>query len=256
MSSTAVIAIIVGALVILVTYALVSQIFERKRQERQRLLNALHLRSKDFKHLANRFPEGFLPKDLNILVLQCLMDTCERLCELDPEDKTHGDDLTLYTQNLSELRQRPASAKRKALTSPGQVKEVTNLLQALSNYIANQQQRGLLTEAQAQQYAGQIKPLIMQINLDNYLLNARHALNAQKHHLAIHYYTLAKKLLTRQNGETSYQKQIQQLNSAIANLEKVAAENSKSNGHPAEDSIEWAEFEKESAWQLKSQYDD
>lgn len=256
MSTTAVIAIIVGALAILIAYAFVSQALERRRKERQRLLSALHLRNKDFKYMARGFPDGFLPKDLNIMVLQCLVDTCERLCELEPADKNHQDDLALYTQQLSELRLRPAGAKRKALTSPGQVKEVTKLLQGLSNYIAGQQQRGLVTESQAQQYVSQIKHLVVQITLDNYLLSARHALNAQKHHLAIHYYTLAKKLLTRQSGEINYQKQIHQLNDTIAKLEKVAAEHSQSNNLPAEGSSEWEEFEKERAWQLKTQYDD
>lgn len=257
MSSTAIIALIVGILVILVAYAFISQTLERKRKQRQRLLTALRLRCKDFKFMVSGFPDGFLPKDLHILVYQCLVETCGRLCELEPGDKSHQDDLALFTQQLSEARQRPGnSPKRKALTSPAQVKEVTTLLQVLHNFIAQQQQRGLINDLQAQQHASQIKQLTVQITVDSHLLSARHALNHQKHRLAIHFYTLAKKLLAKESGEVNYQKQILQLNGAIAKLEQLLAEQPASETQPVQGSSEWAEFEKESAWQRKTLYDD
>lgn len=256
MSSTAIIAIIVGLLVILIAYAFISQTLERKRKQRQRLLTALRLRGKDFKYMATSFPEGFLPKELNIMVLQCLVETCARLCELEPGDKSHQDELTLFTQQLSAAKQRTDASKRQSLTSPGQVKEVAALLQALNNFIVQQQQRGMINDVQAQQHAGQIKHLLVQITVDSHLLNARHALNNQKHRVAIHYYTLAKKLLAKESGAVNYQKQILQLNRAIAKLERALTEQTPASERPVQGSSEWAEFEKESSWQRKTLYDD
>lgn len=255
MSSTAIIAIIVGVLVILVGYAFISQTLERRRKQRQRLLTALRLRCKDFKYMAASFPDGFLPKELGIIVYQCLVETCARLCELEPADTSHQDNLTVFSQQLSEAKQRPAANRRKSMTSPAQVKEVAALLQGLNNFIAQQQQRGIITEAQTQQYAGQIKHLLVQITVDSHVLSARHALNNQKHRVAIHHYTLAKKLLAREGGEVNYQKQILQLNGAIAKLEGGLSEQ-VGTATPTQDSSEWDEFENESAWQRKTLYDD
>jgi chromosome segregation ATPase len=256
MSSTTIIAVIVAALVILVAYAFISQTIERKRKQRQRLLTALRLRCRDFKYMASSFPAGFLPKDLNIILYQCLVETCGRLSELEPNEKIHAEELSLFNQQLNEARRLPPSHKRTSLTSAAQIQEVSSLLQALNGLVTQQQQRGSITEAQLQQYSAQIKHLVTQATVDSHILSAKKALNSQKPRVAIHFYTLAKKLLTKESGEVNYHKQIEQLNGAIAQLELRLTEHAASDEQTASDNPEWEDFGKENAWQKKSLYDD
>lgn len=258
MSSTAIIAIIIVILVILVAYAFISQTMERKRKQRQRQLTACKLRLRDFKYMASGFPAGFLPKELNLLVYQSLIDACEKLTHLEPKITTHVDELTLFSKQLNELRQQPASKKRTTLKSSQQVKEVQSLLQALTNYLGQLKNAGKLSEAQLQQYTSQIKRLQVQITVDNHILNAKQALNSQKERLAIHFYTLAKKLLAKESGEVNYQKQILQLNDVIAKLEQQVAQQDP-KGQPGKQagpqSGEWEEFEADVNWKKKAVYD-
>lgn len=258
MSSTAIIAIIIVILVILVAYAFISQTMERKRKQRQRQLTACKLRVRDFRYMASGFPPGFLPKELNLLVYQSLIDACEKLTTLEPKVKAHVDDLTLFSKQFNEIRQQPASKKRPSLKSSQQVKEVQSLLQALTNYLGQLQSAGKLTEPQMQQHTSQLKRLQVQITVDNHILNAKQALGSQKERLAIHFYTLAKKLLAKESGEVNYQKQILKLNEVIAKLEQKIAQqdpNGQSGKQADPQSSEWEEFEADVNWKKKVVYD-
>lgn len=258
MSSTAIIAIIIVVLVILVAYAFISQTIERKRKQRQRQLTACKLRVRDFKYMASGFPPGFLPKELNVLVHQSLVDACEKLADLEPRVKTHIDELTLFSKQLNEVRQRPATQKRASLENAQQVKEAQALLQALNNYIGQLKNQGKITEPQLQQHTSQIKRLVVQITVDNHILNAKKALSSEKERLAIHFYTLARKLLAKESGEVNYQKQILKLNEIINKLEhKVAQQDPKNRQaeQPDAQSSEWQEFEADVNWKKKAVYD-
>ncbi|WP_439133686.1 hypothetical protein [Pseudomaricurvus sp.] len=259
MSSTAIIAIIVTVLVILVAYAFISQTIERKRKQRQRQLTASKLRVRDFKYMVSGFPPGFLPKELNLLVYQSLVDACEKLTELEPKVKTHVEELTLLSKQLNEAKQRPATQKRTPLKTPQQVKEAQSLLQALNSYIAQLQKLGKITEAQMQQFTAQIKRLVVEITVDNYILNAKQAASGEKERLAIHFYTLAKKLLAKESREVNYQPQIVKLNDVIAKLEQQVAQQSpqRDRAKPGDEqsNTEWEEFEADVNWKKKAVYD-
>lgn len=260
MSSTAVIITIIVCLVALVAYAFVSQTMERKRKQKQRMLAALKQRSKDFKYMISGFPQGFLSKDLNALVHRCLVDVCEQLTNLEPANKTHIDEQALYSKQLEAIKRQPKAVKRTSLDNPQQVKEVKALLQGLNSFVANQQQRGNISVAQYKQYEVQIKQLVIQLTADNYIVNAKQAQGSGKGRLAVHYYTLARKLLAKESAHTDYQKQIAQLDSVIQKLEATITEQEPEQPPPqtsAEAPSEWDEFGKdeEDPWKKKSVYD-
>ncbi len=264
MSSSSVIALIIVLLVALVAYAFVSQTMERKRKQRQRLLAALKLRSKDFKYMISGFPPNFLSKDLSALVHRCLVDVMEQLVGLEPNNKVFVDELALYSKQLEEVKRKPKNTARAKLNNPQQVKEVKNLLQGLNSFIAQQHQRGNLEAPLFKQYEKQIKQLVVQITVDTYILNAKQAQSSNKGRLAVHYYTLARKLLAKESGETNYQKQIQQLSGVIQTLEEeLSAQepeyeaDKQAEAARGQAASEWDEFNKddEDPWKKKSVYD-
>lgn len=263
MSSTLIISIIIVILVILMSYAFISQTITTRRQQKQRLLNALKVRARDFKFLINGFPPNFLSKDLSVLVYRCVIEVTEQLAKLEPKEKLYVEELTLYNKQLEEVQRKPKDAKRAKLTNPQQTKEVKRLLRELNKFLVHLKKRGTITDSQHTSYEQQIKNMVVQLSVDSYIINAKQANGSGKARLAIHYYTLAKKLLAKESGKQNYKKQILQLNEVIAKLEeKAAAEEPESK--PSETTAaaqeeaesQWQEFNKEDdSWKKKSVYD-
>lgn len=264
MSSTSVITLIIVLLVALLAYAFVSQTMERKRKQRKRMVAALKLRTKDFKYMISGFPPDFLSKDLSALVHRCLIEVLEQLVGLEPSNKAYSEELALVSKQLEEAKRKPKKPARTKLTNPQQVKEVKSMLQSLHNFIGQQQQRGNLSMAQFKQYESQIKQLVVQLTVDSYTLNAKQAQGSNKGRLAVHYYTLAKKLLAKESSNADYQQQIEQLSTIINELETELAEQepeyeADKDAEAAREnaSSEWDEFNKEpeDPWKKKSVYD-
>ncbi|GAA5316519.1 MAG: hypothetical protein AseanaTS_17230 [Candidatus Pelagadaptatus aseana] len=265
MSSTLIISIIIAVLVLLMSYAFISQTITTRRQQKQRLLTALKIRARDFKFLINGFPPNFLSKDLSILVYRCIIEVTEQLAKLEPKEKLYVEELTLYNKQLEEVQRKPKNAKRAKLTNPQQTKEVKRLLQELNKFLAHLRKRGTINASQHANYEQQIKNMVVQLSVDSYIINAKQASGSGKTRLAIHYYTLARKLLAKESGKQNYQKQIQQLSGVIAQLEeKALAEEAAANPDRAaaeaqaeeQAATEWDEFNKgDESWKKKSVYD-
>jgi len=95
--------------------------------------------------------------------------------------------------------------------------------------------------------------LALQITVDGHVLNAKAGLSAGKPRLAIHFYSLALKLLTSENAGKIFDKQILQLTQHIAKLEAGLGNKAPT---PDDPSADWEKFEKESAeWKKKNLYD-
>jgi chromosome segregation ATPase len=263
MSSTYIIGIIVALLIALSCYAFVSQSIDKKRKQKQRLLAALKTRSRNFKYMLNGFPPDFLTKDLQTLVNRCLVDVTEQLARIEPDNKTYVEELQLFSKQLEEIKRKPQKTKRKQLDNPQQVKEVKKYLQELNKFIASMVSRGNISKAQSTSYERQIKNLVLQMTVDAYLLNAKQSQQSNKARLAVHYYTLALKLLTKENAQGTYQKQITQLKTVIAQLEDKLAEEEpeyKESEHSVASrdaaAKEWDELnEDDDSWKKKRVYD-
>lgn len=263
MSSAYIIAIIVILLIALTCYAFLAQSMEKKRQQRLRMVSALKARAKSFKHMLNGFPQDFLTQDLQILVNRCLVDVTEQLARLEPGEKLHVDELQMFSHQLEEIKTRPKSDKRKPLENPQQVKEVKHHLEELNAFIAQMIKRGNLTSSQGASFEKQIKKLVLQMTVDTYLLNGKQSQQSEKTRLAVHYYTLALKLLIKENTEQTFQKQIAQLRQIIAGLEQKLQEEEpqyadtvRSNAAKEAAAKEWEEIEgPDEPWKKKNLYD-
>lgn len=263
MSSALIISLIIAVLVVLMSYAFISQTIATRKDQKKRMLSALKLRSRDFKFLLNGFPPNFLSKDLNILVHRCIIEVTEQLAKLEPKEALHAEELVLFKKQMEQVQRRPKDAKRAKLSNPQQGKEVKRLLQELNKFLVHLRKRGSISESQHTSYEAQIKNMVVQLAVDTYIMNAKQASSSDKVRLAIHYYTLARKLLAKESGTQSYKKQILQLNEVIARLEDQAHEEepeaeptklSQASEKAAQE--QWAEFgQEEETWKKKSLYD-
>lgn len=260
MSPLIIASIIFALLIVLVGYAIISQTLEKRRKRRQRLLTALKHRQRNFKYMLSGFPEGLLTKDLTLIIYRALLDACEQLSRLEPAERGHMEDFTLYSAEMEALKHRELPERARPST-PEQAVEIKRLLQELYRFIAHQTERGNIGQAQGQTYKDQVKRLALLVAVDAHAVSARQAQAAGKPRLAIHFYNLAKKMLTQEKGGQGFQKQLAQINGIIKKLESQleqqpdAGATPTSEGPAPEEKKEWEEFEQRTDWKKKQLYD-
>ncbi len=262
MSSITITILIIALLACLICYAFVTQTIEKKRKQKQRLLAALKLRSRNFKYILSGFPPDFLTRDLTVLVHRCLIDVCEQLSKLEPDDALYVDELQFYGHQMEEIQKKPQNKRPKPLENPQQVKEVRAHLEDVNKFVFQLEKRGSINNEQANIYSKQIRQLTLQMTVDNYILNAKQAQGSDKKRLALHFYGLANKLLTRENNSGAFTKQIAQLTAVIQNLESALQEEEPNYTETdavavekAKAADEWDSLDKEQDWKKKSVYD-
>lgn len=261
MSSISIIAIIIVLLACLVCYAFVSQTLEQKRQHRQRLLTALQIKARNFKFMLNSFPGGFLPRDLALLVQRSLVDACEQLIELDPKDPTPKQDLQAVTQQMTEAPQQPEKVSPVMLESTQQVKEVKQCLEELYRVIHHQESRNTLNSREAEVYRTQIRQLLLSVTVDAYIIQGHAARQREKIRLAEHYFTVALKLLAREDTANILDAKKLRLQSGLENVRtQLQALTPSTPAAEEEEQAEidkaWARFsEAEENWKKKNVYD-
>jgi hypothetical protein len=255
-------------LILVAGYLFLSHSIERRRIQRQRLITALRARRNSFRDLATGFPGGFLSNDLTSLLYRALIDCCEQLTRLEPGDHSHAEQLTLYTNLLSSLKENTQQA-RVRLDNPQQIKEAHSLLQELYKFVMQQSALKQINQVQTDAYTDQINRMLLQMSVDGHIFNARQAQQVGKIKLAIHFYTLGRKALVAENASHTFDKQIAQLDAVIAKLqeklegasEKPAAApegqpNPAATATPGDNSKEWKQFDEENAkWKKKQIYD-
>ncbi len=252
---------IVALLIALAAYAFISQSIEKKRVQKQRILMTLKTKHRNFVHLISGFPANFLPSDLVGLIYRALIDTSEQLCKIEPKDQRHKDDVTLYSNQLASLSKNNA-AQRTRIDNPQAMKDVRHHLQELQRFIAQQEATKTISKVQFAAYSDQIDRLLLQMSVDTHIIQAKQAQQAGKLRLAIHFFTLANKLLTTENSTRIYDKQIAQLNDTIQKLEeKALASGEMQEAAPdtptsTPNDKEWANFTpQEDKWKKKQIYD-
>lgn len=266
MSSVTVIIGIIILLASLVCYAFVAQAIQVKKEKRKRLLAALSSQLRNFKFVLSGCPDGFLSKELKSLVLRSLIEVCEQLSKLQPKDPTPQQDLQIYTQQLTDTQRSASQQIYTKLESPQQIKDVKMSLEELHRFVFNLEGQGRLTRSQGDVYRNQIKQLVLRVTVDGYTLNGQAAKQAQKTKLALHYYDLALKLLTRENQSGTFTDQISQLQAITEELGKQLTEEEKdaplqrAESEEAQAALddEWSKFadDRDSAiWKKKQLYD-
>ena len=255
MSAIYTVATIIALLGAFICYVFITQSLEKKRKQKQRLTQALNQRAKVFRYILSGFPPNFLTRELTLLVQRCLTDVLQQLARLNPSDKSHAEELTMVASQMQATQQRDDQQKRPTLQSPEQVKDVKSHLQELFKFLMNLQRKGTIKKVEADDFGQQIKQLVLQISVDSYILQAKQAKQADKPKLAIHYFSLAQKLIEKdETGQ--YAKQSAKLSQIIQSLEQEVGEPTKQveTEDNAQDK-EWEEMEKPDSWKKKNIYD-
>ncbi len=264
--SAYVIAAIFLMLILLAGYLFLSHSIEKRKVQRQRLITALRARRNSFRDLATGFPTGFLSNDLTALLYRALIECCEQLTLLEPKDHTHSEQLTLFSNLLSALKEN-TQQNRVRLDNPQQIKEAHALLQELYKFVMQQSALKQINQVQTDAYTDQINRMLLQMSVDGHVFNARQAQQAGKIKLAIHFYTLGRKALAAENASHTFDKQIAQLDAVTAKLQEKldntgekppVADGESATGKAAtpESNKEWKQFDEENAkWKKKQIYD-
>ena len=256
--STAVIAgIIIVGLAVLVAIAIATQTIEKTNKEKRRLESALNARARNFEYMLSGFPEGFLNKDLKILVCNCLEEVFSQLVRIKPKNKDYRNSLSEAQQQLTNFSALPASTSAVTLTDPAQIKEVQNMLSGLYSFIAKLAASKRINTEEAKIYGKQIRRLMLQTSVDAFIEPIREALNKGKHRLAIHYLHMANDKMKKENDDGFYNERIDKQTARIKELEQQASEIDGSTEATAEpDSDEWDELQKpDNSWKKKALYD-
>lgn len=265
MSSVTVITGIIILLAALVCYAFTAQTIQNKRERKKRLLAALKSQSRNFKFILNGCPDGFLTKDLKLILLRSLIDVSEQLSRLEPSEPQFSQDLKQYTQGLAEAQREAPSTTSVSIENPQQIKEVKMSLEELHRFIFNLEGQGRVTRNQGDAYRNQIKQLVLRITVDSYVINGQSAKQSGKTKLAHHNYDLALKLLAREGKPGVFTKKLQQLRAITEELKtQLSAEEDASPlsteelEAQSELTDEWDKFSEDSSediWKKKQVYD-
>ncbi len=255
MSAIYIVATIIGVIGAVICYLFITQSIEKKRKQRQRLVAALKQRAKVFRYILSGFPPNFLTRELTMLVQRCLTDVLQQLASLEPKEKTHVEELSMISQQLQATQQRKDESKRPTLQSPQQVKDVKQHLQELYKFLMTLQKRGTIKRAEAEDFGDQIKHLVLKISVDSYVVQAKQAKQAGKNKLALHYFSLAKKLIERdESGHyTAQKKKLEQIITQLESEEDIqpaATANSEQEGD------DWGDVETKDSWKKKNVYDE
>ncbi len=227
------------------------------------MLAALKARSRNFKFMLNGFPQGFLQRDLTLLVQRSLIDVCEQLTRLEPKEPGHVQDLQLVSTQMAETQRHAKPTAQVSLENPQQLKEVKLCLEELHRFIHQIESKSILSSNQADGYRNMIKQLVLQITVDGYVMQGRLAQQSSKTKLAFHYFDLALKLLQRESKVGQSPERLAKLKTTHQELQKqLQAEqeevpvNEQEQAEAEEIASEWDKFgSDENVWKKKNIYD-
>ncbi len=261
MSTVAIITTLIVMLAALVCYAFVYQTVQHKREKRARLLAALKARSRSFSFMLNGCPDGFLPKELLVLVQRGLIEVLSQLSRLEPKVDSHTKDLKVVNAQLLETQRQNRPAKPVSLQNPQQIKDARACLEELHRFVFQEESRRVIARNQAEAFRNQIRQLVLQLTVDGYAFNGRTARQKNKIKLSLHYYELALNLLVREQRNNDNAASITRLKEIVAELkEQLTQQEDKaetpSKSNTSEVSEEWEKFgEDQDIWKKKNVYD-
>jgi hypothetical protein len=246
---------IIVVLVIAVCYAFMLQTVTRKREQQQRLVSALENRIRNFRYLLSGFPENFLPKDLHLLVYRHLVEAAQQLVTLAPKDKNYVEELEVFSREMTEIQRRPPSNRQQRLGSVKQSKEVKHHLTELNKLVHRLHKRGKVNKTEFESFTADIRQMVLHIAVDNYKGHAEAAETADKPRMAIHYYTLARNLLSKEKLSANYKTQINELTAQLQRLEAIVEPAQAPEPEAEGQEADWSEFGADDSWKKKAIYD-
>ncbi|ARN75889.1 hypothetical protein [Oceanicoccus sagamiensis] len=256
MSTTVIVAAIAIGLFILVAIAITIQTIDKNNKEKRRLESALKARSRNFDYMLDGFPEGFLSRDLQVLVCTCLEEVYSQLVQINPT-KGYKDSLARARQRLAEYKAKKANDKTVTLTDAVQIKEIQKMLGGLYNFISKLAASKRINAKEAMIYGKQVRRLMVQTSTDVLVEPIKEAMQQGKPRLAIHYLHMANEKMSKENDDGFYNDRIAKQTSRIAELEEQATGlESSAKERKQEAAAEWDELDKpDDSWKKKAVYD-
>ncbi|MGK0499247.1 MAG: hypothetical protein ACJAYG_000881 [Oceanicoccus sp.] len=257
MSTTLIVGILAIGLLILVAVAVTLQTIEKNAKDKRRIESALKSRSRNFEYMLEGFPEGFLNRDLLILVCNCLLEVFSQLSKINPKNKEYQSKYQNAASRLEQNRAKPAIAGTTKLTDTKQIKEVQKMLTGLYNFISKLAGSKRISAQEAQIYAKQVRRLMVQTASDALTQPIKDALQQTKPRLAIHYLNMLNEKMTKENNDGFYSEQINHQSQQIAELEHQASnidasvENNRDEANTQTD--EWNK--PDDSWKKNALYD-
>ena len=255
---------IILTITLLVCYLFIRQTITKRKKNKLRLHRVLDKRAVELLQVLNAFPTNFLPKDLQVFLYRCIVDTFEQLAQLSPDEPKYLEHLKTYSASMEAIMRASPETNETSLQQTNQINEMRKHLSHLEHFIKKWKQIGNLNEKQYSHYKELLKQLLTQLMVDNYVLLAKQSVRVEKTTLAIHYYVLAKNLLVEGGLEVSKKSYLATINKELNMLEKKAEKEITSNVTLADITenketssvqYQWQECEEDDFGKKKSVYD-
>lgn len=242
-----------------ICFLFIKQNAEKRRKERKRLLKALEKRADELMEMLEGFPPMFLPSEINSLIYRCLVDTYERMMEIE-KSQLYTEQYTTYSSALAKSLAQKTPSEHVKLRDSAQVAEVKRYLKFLMRLMQQLHNKKSIDNEHYSHCKHIITQLNHQMTVDSYTTAAAQAAQIDKPKLALHYHSLAEKILLQQSVLVKQKDQLVFHQQAIAQLEQQettieeAPENSEPNTEP--NAEEWNDFDSgDDYWKKKNVYD-
>lgn len=252
MATSTIIIAVFACLFVLVAVTFTLQQIEKNNAEKSALIAALKTQTRNFQQLLDGFPDGFLSRDLKLLVCQCIAESLDQLQRIDRSNPQHQQQQRQLNEKIALLQTQPADqGQYQNLNNPAQMQEVQKLLNSLINVIQRLHQNKRISAAQAETYSRQIQRLVTRVALDAHLNTAQQALGERKLRLAIHHYGQAVDKMSKDNADGLFTAQIDTYQQRMQELDVLDQQLQKQQQSSAATNTEWKNVEQKDDAQLK-----
>lgn len=266
MSSVTIIAAIVILLFILICGAFISQTMREKREQRHRFLVALRAKSNKFKAILSICPKDFLSRDLKILALRKLIESCEGLSKVEPNEPNHLNDVQIYSAELNDTQRQAPQDEPISIDNPALLPQLKACLDELFQFVVNMESKHTLPRNQADSLKAQIKLLVITLSVNKNEMQGQTAYDSDQQKIALHYFSLTLQIILKDAKGSILEKKVPALKERIQEIKtflRQEAQNNNINNKASEpdkpssnSDKEWEEYEDENnGWKKKNIYD-
>lgn len=254
MSTTLIVALVVGGLVLVIGLGFFSQAMERARLERARALAELQARWNHCNSLNNSLPGQFMTVELKQQLLKVELNLLERLSKLDPRNNRAAVQLTEVRQQLSQTELRVNNAPVTINTETAAL-EVRRQLSELLRLFDLARRDAVLDDGAYQRWSKYIGQYQQQATLNMHRALAEVAMQQGKPRVAKLQYERAVDYLSKQSSGVNAE-QMAIFRQLLLQAEQTAAQMEQNiPGTELSEGVQALE-EDDQAWRKKAIYDD
>lgn len=257
MSTPMIVGILAISMLILVAIAVIMQTIEKNKKQRKLLENNLRTRARNFEHMQEVFPEGFLNRDLLILLANCKLDVYEQLLNTSPSNSSYKNQAQHIKQQLEQLKQLSGTHSPIRLTDAKKIPEIQKMLNSFFQSISKWADSGRINSKDAIVYGGHIRRLLLQTTTDGLEQAVSNAKNQGKFKLALHNLQMAIDKVEKANTKGEYNEKIQAYQSQMKEIKQEAniADEERTQRREQSDEQWEAETKPDESWKKNRVYD-